>query len=93
MAIVPVRHTSRKKAILMMKGSKVQLRGNWINSFLSWFLIVCHANFFKSSFLLRFSAPLVTRSTLEVVIPKSAVQSLLMRSGSKLAQISEVNSS
>jgi poly(rC)-binding protein 2/3/4 len=32
----------------------------------------------------------VTRSTLEVVIPNSAVASLTMRAGSKLAQISEV---
>jgi poly(rC)-binding protein 3/4 len=32
----------------------------------------------------------VTRSTLEVVIPRGAAASLTMRSGSKLAQISEV---
>lgn len=32
----------------------------------------------------------MTRSTLEVVIPNSAVASLTMRAGSKLAQISEV---
>lgn len=42
------------------------------------------------SFSTRFAVPLVTRSTLEVVIPKSAVASLTMRAGSKLAQISEV---
>ncbi|KQK18312.2 RNA-binding KH domain-containing protein RCF3 isoform X2 [Brachypodium distachyon] len=39
----------------------------------------------------RFAVPLVTRSTLEVVIPKSAVASLSMRAGSKLAQISEMS--
>uniref|UniRef100_A0A0D9WQD5 K Homology domain-containing protein n=1 Tax=Leersia perrieri TaxID=77586 RepID=A0A0D9WQD5_9ORYZ len=39
----------------------------------------------------RFAVPLVTRSTLEVVIPKSAVASLTMRAGSKLAQISEMS--
>ena len=39
----------------------------------------------------RFAVPLVTRSTLEVVIPKSAVASLPMRAGSKLAQISEMS--
>ena len=33
---------------------------------------------------------LVTKRTLEVVIPKQAVPSLITRSGSKLAQISEV---
>ncbi|KAL6879655.1 hypothetical protein ACP4OV_012314 [Aristida adscensionis] len=38
----------------------------------------------------RFAVPLVTRSTLEVVIPKSAVASLTMRAGSK-PQISEVS--
>jgi poly(rC)-binding protein 2/3/4 len=41
-------------------------------------------------FSIRFAVPLVTRSTLEVVIPNSAVASLSMRAGSKLAQISEV---
>ncbi|XP_072992704.1 LOW QUALITY PROTEIN: RNA-binding KH domain-containing protein RCF3-like [Typha latifolia] len=45
----------------------------------------------KQNSLKRFSVPLVTRSTLEVVIPKSAVPSLIMRSGSKLAQISEMS--
>nr|CAB3470522.1 unnamed protein product [Digitaria exilis] len=39
----------------------------------------------------RFAVPLVTRSTLEVVIPNSAVASLTMRAGSKLAQISEMS--
>lgn len=39
----------------------------------------------------RFAVPLVTRSTLEIVIPKSAVASLTMRAGSKLAQISEIS--
>ncbi|TVU09028.1 hypothetical protein EJB05_42467, partial [Eragrostis curvula] len=39
----------------------------------------------------RFAVPLVTRSTLEVVIPRSAAASLTMRSGSKLAQISEMS--
>ncbi|PWZ05198.1 RNA-binding KH domain-containing protein RCF3 [Zea mays] len=39
----------------------------------------------------RFAVPLVTRSTLEVVIPNSAVASLTMRAGSKLAQISEIS--
>ncbi|WVZ80343.1 hypothetical protein U9M48_027828 [Paspalum notatum var. saurae] len=39
----------------------------------------------------RFAVPLVTRSTLEVMIPKSAVASLTMRAGSKLAQISEIS--
>ncbi|KAG8094473.1 hypothetical protein GUJ93_ZPchr0012g20832 [Zizania palustris] len=39
----------------------------------------------------RFAIPLVTRSTLEVVIPKSAAASLTMRAGSKLAQISEMS--
>ncbi|XP_037465123.1 RNA-binding KH domain-containing protein RCF3-like [Triticum dicoccoides] len=39
----------------------------------------------------RFAVPLVTRSTLEVVIPQSAVASLSMRAGSKLAQISEMS--
>lgn len=39
----------------------------------------------------RFAVPLVTRSTLEVVIPNNAVASLTMRSGSKLAQISEIS--
>ncbi|AQK82738.1 RNA-binding KH domain-containing protein RCF3 [Zea mays] len=39
----------------------------------------------------RFAVPLVTRSTLEIVIPNSAVASLTMRAGSKLAQISEIS--
>ena len=34
--------------------------------------------------------PLVTRSTLEVVIPEYAVPKLIAKSKSKLAQISEV---
>lgn len=45
----------------------------------------------RQSGIKRFPAPLVTRSTLEVVIPSYAVPSLLMRSGSKLAQISEMS--
>ncbi|KAF6146011.1 hypothetical protein GIB67_033370 [Kingdonia uniflora] len=39
----------------------------------------------------RLSVPLVTKSTLEVVIPKHAISKLIMRSGSKLAQISELS--
>lgn len=39
----------------------------------------------------RLSAPLVTKTTLEVIIPEHAVRSLTMRSGSKLAQISELS--
>lgn len=38
----------------------------------------------------RLPAPVVTKKTLEVVIPEHAVPSLMMRSGSKLNQISEV---
>lgn len=45
----------------------------------------------RQSAIKRFNAPLVTKSTLEVIIPKTAVQSLLMRSGIKLAQISEMS--
>nr|CAD1839235.1 unnamed protein product [Ananas comosus var. bracteatus] len=45
----------------------------------------------SASGLKRFPVPLVTRSTLEVVIPKSAVPNLMMRSRSKLAQISEIS--
>ncbi|KAG0491888.1 hypothetical protein HPP92_005286 [Vanilla planifolia] len=45
----------------------------------------------KQSALKRFSTPLVTKSTLEVVIPENAVPSLIMKSGSKLAQISEMS--
>ncbi|XP_020088381.1 RNA-binding KH domain-containing protein RCF3, partial [Ananas comosus] len=45
----------------------------------------------RQSSLKRFPVPLVTRSTLEVVIPKSAVPNLMMRSRSKLAQISEIS--
>ncbi|PIA48905.1 hypothetical protein AQUCO_01300061v1 [Aquilegia coerulea] len=43
-----------------------------------------------SSGLNRFSAPLVTRSTLEVVIPEYAITKLIMGSKNKLAQISEL---
>ncbi|XP_068644991.1 RNA-binding KH domain-containing protein RCF3-like [Aristolochia californica] len=39
----------------------------------------------------RFHAPIVTKSTLEVIIPEHAIPSLRMRSGSKLAQISEMS--
>ncbi|KAJ0961107.1 hypothetical protein J5N97_000922 [Dioscorea zingiberensis] len=39
----------------------------------------------------RLSAPLVTKTTLEVIIPEHAVRSLTMRSGSKLTQISELS--
>ncbi|XP_062179140.1 RNA-binding KH domain-containing protein RCF3-like isoform X2 [Phragmites australis] len=39
----------------------------------------------------RFAVPLVTRSTLEVVIPRSAAASLTMTAGSKLVQISEMS--
>ncbi|KAG1330455.1 RNA-binding KH domain-containing protein RCF3 [Cocos nucifera] len=39
----------------------------------------------------RFNVPLVTRSMLEVIIPTHAVPSLIFRSGSKLAQISEMS--
>nr|DAD36218.1 TPA_asm: hypothetical protein HUJ06_006858 [Nelumbo nucifera] len=42
------------------------------------------------SVLHRIPVPLVTRSTLEVVIPEHAIPKLIMRSGNKLAQISEV---
>ncbi|ONK66688.1 uncharacterized protein A4U43_C06F10940 [Asparagus officinalis] len=45
----------------------------------------------RQSAIKRFSAPLVTKSILEVVIPQNAVQSLLMRSGSKLVLISEMS--
>ncbi|XP_077226956.1 RNA-binding KH domain-containing protein RCF3-like [Tasmannia lanceolata] len=44
-----------------------------------------------SSALNRFHAPLVTKTTLEVVIPEPAIPSLIMRSGNKLAQISEMS--
>ncbi|OVA08246.1 K Homology domain [Macleaya cordata] len=43
------------------------------------------------SSLNRLSVPLVTRSTLEVVIPEYAISKLIMRSGNKLAQISELS--
>ncbi|KAF8379742.1 hypothetical protein HHK36_029190 [Tetracentron sinense] len=43
------------------------------------------------SVLNRISVPLVTRSTLEVVIPEHAILKLIMRSGNKLAQISELS--
>ncbi|XXG77528.1 hypothetical protein AAC387_Pa08g1666 [Persea americana] len=39
----------------------------------------------------RLPTPIVTKKTLEVVIPEHAVPSLIMRSGSKLAQISEMS--
>ncbi|KAG9447845.1 hypothetical protein H6P81_013973 [Aristolochia fimbriata] len=39
----------------------------------------------------RFHAPIVTKSTLEVVIPEHAIPSLTMRSRSKLALISEMS--
>ncbi|XP_042479914.1 RNA-binding KH domain-containing protein RCF3-like isoform X2 [Macadamia integrifolia] len=39
----------------------------------------------------RIAVPLVTRSTLEVVIPEHAIPKLIMRSGNKLAQISELS--
>lgn len=42
------------------------------------------------SFSFRYSVPLVTRSTLEVVIPDPAVPKLITKSKNKLAQISEV---
>ncbi|PKU60107.1 KH domain-containing protein [Dendrobium catenatum] len=45
----------------------------------------------RQSSLKRFSASLVTKSTLEVVIPDDAVSSLITKSGSKLAQISEMS--
>lgn len=40
--------------------------------------------------VVRIAVPLVTRSTLEVVIPEYAVPKLIAKSKSKLAQISEV---
>lgn len=40
--------------------------------------------------VVRISVPLVTRSTLEVVLPEYAVPKLTAKSKSKLAQISEV---
>ncbi|KAJ4954639.1 hypothetical protein NE237_011422 [Protea cynaroides] len=43
------------------------------------------------SALNRIAVPLVTRSTLEVVIPEYAIPKLIMRSGNKLAQISELS--
>ncbi|KAJ4951403.1 hypothetical protein NE237_028235 [Protea cynaroides] len=43
------------------------------------------------SVLTRIAVPLVTRSTLEVVIPEHAIPKLIMRSGNKLAQISELS--
>ncbi|XP_010266588.1 PREDICTED: KH domain-containing protein HEN4 isoform X1 [Nelumbo nucifera] len=43
------------------------------------------------SVLHRIPVPLVTRSTLEVVIPEHAIPKLIMRSGNKLAQISELS--
>ncbi|XP_043720334.1 RNA-binding KH domain-containing protein RCF3 isoform X1 [Telopea speciosissima] len=43
------------------------------------------------SVLNRIAVPLVTRSTLEVVIPEHAIPKLIMRSGNKLAQISELS--
>ncbi|KAI3835580.1 hypothetical protein MKW98_027492 [Papaver atlanticum] len=39
----------------------------------------------------RYSLPLVTRSILEVVIPEHAISKLTMRSGNRLAQISELS--
>ncbi|PKA46593.1 KH domain-containing protein [Apostasia shenzhenica] len=45
----------------------------------------------RQSELKRFSTPLVTKSTLEVVIPENAVPSLISKSGCKLAQISEMS--
>lgn len=39
---------------------------------------------------LRIPVPLVTRSTLEVVIPEPAIPKLITKSKNKLAQISEV---
>ena len=39
---------------------------------------------------IRIPVPLVTRSTLEVVIPEPAVPQLITKSKNKLAQISEV---
>jgi hypothetical protein len=42
-------------------------------------------------FSVRIAVPLVTRSTLEVVIPEHAVPKLVMKSKNKLAQISEVS--
>ena len=49
-------------------------------------------NFVTSSyFLVRIPVTLVTRSTLEVVIPEPAVPKLITKSKNKLAQISEVS--
>ncbi|KAG6482885.1 hypothetical protein ZIOFF_059524 [Zingiber officinale] len=45
----------------------------------------------RQSGVRRFNVPLVTKSTLEVTIPDQAVPSLIMRSGNKLAQISEMS--
>ncbi|KAK8957934.1 hypothetical protein KSP39_PZI001483 [Platanthera zijinensis] len=45
----------------------------------------------RHSGLKRFAAPLITKSTFEVVIPEDAVSSLITKSGSKLAQISEIS--
>ncbi|XP_010915993.1 RNA-binding KH domain-containing protein RCF3 [Elaeis guineensis] len=45
----------------------------------------------RQSGVKRLSVPLITRSTLEVIIPRHAVPSLILRSGSKLAQISEMS--
>lgn len=46
---------------------------------------------FSSSFSVRIPKPLVTRSTLEIVIPDHAVPKLVTKSKNKLAQISEVS--
>ncbi|WOL12435.1 KH domain-containing protein HEN4 [Canna indica] len=45
----------------------------------------------RQSSLRRLNVPLVTKSTLEVIIPEHAVPSLILRSGGKLAQISEMS--
>ena len=45
----------------------------------------------SSYFLVRIPVTLVTRSTLEVVIPEPAVPKLITKSKNKLAQISEVS--
>lgn len=47
--------------------------------------------FSSSSFSVRIPKPLVTRSTLEIIIPDHAVPKLVTKSKNKLAQISEVS--
>jgi poly(rC)-binding protein 2/3/4 len=52
-------------------------------------VLVSHLSFLLFVFFSRMAVPLVTRSTLEVVLPEAVVPKLVTKSRNKLAQISE----